>query len=311
MSARRFGLIVTIVTAGLLAVPALIGLSSAGANEVEVTVTKVGWWSDRIGANEVGEGGFEVSVSPTGELEGIAAFELSIDAGAVDNAEIVLTELAALAEFSSLTLCPTTEAWEPADPGALDDAPTPDCSQGVALTRTIDTMVWLGNITSLVRDGGTVALMVVPEHNPPTPVSAGMLVRVQQIDVRAEGSAASATTTSTTLDFTTPGGANTFDPEPDSGLAVDFGTPTIDPIDLPPNEPALDDLGSQPADTETPADTATEDDGFFALEPVDVESEPPKPWIRLLLIVPLSAAIGIGSAWGRRWLESRSQVAVT
>lgn len=296
----------------LVAAWAIVGTSDAAAEPAQVTVSRVGWWSDRIGATAAGDGAFEVAVGPTGDLQSIAAFELEIDVPAVGVASIELAESAALAEFGSLALCPTADEWEPADPGPLDEAPKPACADSIHLTRTIDTRVWIGDITPLVSDGGTVSLVVVPEFAPPTPISAGMLVRVEEIGVRAEAAAEPvAPTTSTTLDFSTPGGANTFEASPDSGLSIDFGPPPSGTVDLGQvSTPPIDDLGAAGGDPAAD-DAADADDAFFTLGPIEDETGPPRPWIRLALIVPLSAAIGVGVAFARRWMESRSEMLVT
>lgn len=300
--------------AAALAVPvlacswALVPPIADGAEPAPVTVTKVGWWSDRIGAGEAGEGAFEVATRPDGTVQSIAAFEVVVDAAAVTSASIVLSEAAALAEFSSIALCPTTDPWVPADPGELDDAPEPDCSTRVHLTRTTDSMTWLGDITALVPDGGTVSVVVVPGHAPPTPVGTGMVVRVSSIEITAEGAGA-ARTTSTTIDLTAPGGGTGFEVPSDPGLTGDLGSgPAAPGVELPQLTAPADDLGSQPS---APVGGGIDDDGFFTIGPVEASSEPGTPWIRLLLIVPLSAAIGFGAAIARRLADSRRETGFT
>lgn len=277
---------------------------SADAGEaVEVTVLRTGWWSARPGATETGEGGFEVSTGPDGTVQGIAAFEIDIPVEQVDTADIVLSESAALAEFGSLKLCTTADTWDPADPGALGDAPKPDCTVAVSLTRTLDSMTWLGNITPLVADGGTTTLMVVPEYAPPIPIGTGMFVRIETIELTAEGSAAAAPVTPTTLDFSTPGGGNTFEPTPDAGVIDSFGG------DLPfsGGSVGIDDLGAGAPDPAVAApESISNDDDFFTLGDVEEVAAEPKPWIRLLFITPLSAGIGYATIRVKALLEDRA-----
>lgn len=287
---------------------------SADAGEpVDVTVVRTGWWSERPGTTPAGEGAFEVSTGPDGAVQAVAAFEVQIAAGQVDNADIVLAESAALAEFGALKLCTTADDWEPADPGELGDAPVPDCTVSVNLTRTLDSQTWLGNITPLVATGGTTTIMVVPEYAPPppTPIGLGMFVRIASIEITAEGSAAAEPVTSTTLDFTTPGGGNTFDPSPDSGLPGSFdpdtsfsgGGASFDPGTS--GSGGIDDLGTGAADPGV-AEPIASDDGFFTLGEVEEAPAESKPWVRLLLIIPLSAAIGYGTVRAKAILEDRT-----
>ncbi len=310
MSRRTVSIPIAAIICGLAM---FLWTGSADAGEpVDVTVVRTGWWSERPGTTPAGEGAFEVSTGPDGTVQGIAAFEVQIAAGQVDNAQMVLAESAALAEFSALKLCTTADDWEPADPGALDDAPAPDCTVSVNLTRTLDSQTWLGSITPLVASGGTTTIMVVPEYTPPppAPIGTGMFVRIASIEITAEGSAAPQPTTSTTLDFTTPGGGNTFDPSPDSGLTGSFGPGTsfdggssFDPGTS--GSPGIDDLGTGAPDPGV-AEPIASDDGFFTLGEVEEQPAEKRPWIRLLLIIPLSAAIGYGTVRAKALLEDRA-----
>lgn len=310
-SRRRFPLLVAAATAiaSLATLAAFDAAVPVAAQGVDATVTQVGWWTDKPLANEVGDGGFEVSTGPDGTPDAVAAFTVDIAATSVTAAEIVLHEAAAVAEFSSLKLCPTSVPWDAADPGAFDDAPEPDCATAfVNLTRTIDTQLWFGDVTPLLTDGGTVSVMVLPEYAPPAPLplGSGMLVRVDSIELAVEGSSAPATTTSTTLDFTTPGGGNTFDDNPDSSLGGGFTPPSGGGVDLGSvGGGPVDDLGSNP-----PPDPveASNDDEFFTLGPVESTAGKARPWWRLALILPLSAAAGLGSSKARDLWAERATV---
>ncbi len=306
--ARRAAVIVVATTTCAVALLAWTGAADAGES-VEVTVVRTGWWSGRTGTTPAGDGAFEVSTGPDGAVQGIAAFEVEIPAAVVDDATIVLTESAALAEFGALKLCTTVDVWEPADPGALDAAPEPDCTVSVNLTRTLDSRTWLGTITPLVADGGTITIMVVPEYTPPTPLGTGMFVRIDSIELTAEGSDTAPSVTTTTLDFTTPGGGNTFAPTPDAavidsfgnGLPYTGGAPSFDSggtVDI-------DDLGAGAPDPAVAPEPVASDDGFFTLGAVEEVPDEPRPWGRLLFLVPLSAAIGYGTIRVKAFLEGR------
>ncbi len=306
---RGIAALVVATTAGVGGMAAWGAAAQAGES-VDATVTRSGWWSQRPGSTPIEDGGFEVSTGPDGSVQGIAAFEVDIDAAVVDNADLLLVESAALAEFASLKLCTTTDTWEPADPGAFDEAPKPDCTISVNLTRTLDSFTWFGNITPLVAEGGTTTIMVVPEYAPPTPVGTGMFVRIETIELTAEGSSDAQPTTSTTLDFTTPGGGNTFDPTPDAGVISDFGsgpsfsggTPSFDSG----GTATIDDLGAGAPEPDVAPDDSDTDDDFFTLGAVEEVPEEPRPWFRLIFLIPLSAGIGYGTMRLKALLTDRA-----
>ncbi|WP_436792513.1 hypothetical protein [Actinospongicola halichondriae] len=305
---RGVAVAAAILTVGL-AMVAWTGSADAGES-VEVTVLRTGWWSGRAGSAPAGEGGFEVSTGPDGAVQGIAAFEVDIPAAVVDDAGIVLTEAAALAEFGALKLCTTAEDWEAADPGGLDEAPEPDCTVSVNLTRTLDSRTWLGTITPLAAEGGTTTIMVVPEYTPPTPLGTGMFVRIDGIELTAEGSTTPQSVTTTTLDFTTPGGGNTFEPTPDAGVIDSFGGELSYTGDSPSFDSGgtvtIDDLGTGAPDPAVAPEPIASDDAFFTLGEVEEVPAEPKPWIRLVFLVPLSAAIGYGTIRVKALLEGRT-----
>lgn len=275
----------------------------ARADPVSVRVDQVGWWTDRPAAAEAGAGAFEVSAGPDGEVQSVAAFQVTIPVSRVDTFDLTFVETAGVGTQvgGSLLICPTTEPWTPADPGALADAPEPDCSRQVFMTPVLEERTWIGDIASLVSDGGTVSLVVLPDYAPPSPASLGpgMVVRIAEIQIEAEGTDAAAPTT-TTLDFDSPEGGNQFVDSPDSGFSArpapdfasgesfDSGVPTV--IEEP--------VGTDPP-TEVDGDLAA-DDQFFSLELEDAAAGHGRPWIRLLVLVPLSVAIGFGSARLRR-----------
>lgn len=291
-------------------------MPSAGAKgAVEVTVDQVGWWSSNPASPPAGEGGFEVSAAPDRSVQSLAAIQLTFAATQVDSAQVTLTESAAAgAELGTLAVCTTDESWEAEDPGARGDAPKQDCSEKINLTRVEGEGTWLGDIASLVSDGGTVSIVILPEHTPPTPAGTGMVVRIGEIELTATGSSPTPPTTSGDL---TPSGGDSggfFDPGPSSGGDTSFGGGSSfdgGSFDVPADSGGAVDpgpTGDPGADTPAAADDAgaiTEDDGFFALDPIDEVATDGRPWIRLLLFVPLSAGIGFGSVHLRHFLEDR------
>lgn len=286
-----------VLAAVVLVAGAALWLAPVSAGEpVDVQVTEVGWWTSRPGALPQPEGGFEVAATPTGDTQSLAALRVDIAASSVDDLQIRLDETASAGtQVGGLKLCATTSSWSAANPGSMDDAPVPDCSTSAVLTRTTDG-VWLGDATALAPTGGEVTLVVVPLYTPPAPIGPGLIVAIGGGDLTATGS----TTTPTTSP--TGGPSPTFDPGPfdfpqddafapvgggsfgipSTGLDSDFGT-----------------VNPEPAATVPPE----QEEDTFALDPEPIDNEPPPPWIRLVLLVPLSAGFGVGTVRLRRLLD--------
>lgn len=277
---------------------ALLSPSVATAAEpVDVTVTEVGWWSTNPAALPQPDGGFQVAATPTGESEAVAALRLVIAGSAITSLEVQFDEASSVGtEFGALKLCPTTDQWAGANPGAAADAPNPDCSTSVVLTRTLDG-VWLGDLADLAPDGGEVSLMVVPHYEPPAAVGPPMSVAI---------SGGAFTATSLGAPTTTIGGTGSPGGSPDGGDPADFfgsisgggfgvGGFATEPPDfgvVTPEPP--------PSSTGVVAPSSPADDDAFALPPI--ERGPGAPWIRLRVLVPLSVALGFGAARLRRAL---------
>ena len=292
-------------TAAVVAVlvPGVLAQSS-----LDVSVDQVGWWTDRPAPAPAGEGGFEVAAGPEGGVQSVAAFQVTIPAEQVDRFALTLIEAAGFGgEFGAVAICRTEERWIPADPGPLGEAPAADCSSKVYLSRVLEERTWIGDVAPVVAGGGTVSLMVLPEYHAPAPlpVGTGMTSRILEIEIDAAGSSAPASTTTTTLDFTTPGGSNQYDFSPDSGITAGpdplVDVPTGGSVDFPASG---DEVAGAPSDTQPPEAEADEDDGFFALDPQETSSADRTPWARLVVLVPLAAAFGVGSARLRQALTA-------
>lgn len=309
MNARRVAALLGMAVGALVwfALP-----QARGAEALSVTIDQVGWWTSRVGASEAPDGGFEVSATPTGERQSVAAVQFTIQASEVSTFSLTLVESSALAEFSTIRVC-QTDGFTSENPGALEDAPTEDCTDSVSLTQSADDGVWLGDVARLVSDGGIVSLMFIPVHEPPLPIGPGMVVTVAEVQVEATGSTAptdsrSSSTPTPTTAVEQVDDETAFPPSP-AGPSTGFNPPSPVPVESSPDvelptsnftpetEPAVpDDVVEPPGDDE-----------FFALDPVAAEPAPGKPWIRLVILVPLSAAIGYAAVLLRNFYLGRAE----
>jgi hypothetical protein len=287
---RRVALLFAVVGA----VVTLVLPANVKADDVAVKVVEVGWWTSRPPAEQPGDG-YEVAAGPDGAAQSVAALRLSIPATTINSMPVRLTETAGLTQLGGvLQVCTTADAWTAADPGALDEAPTPNCTSSTNLTRTGDG-VWLGDLGALAPQGGEVSLMIVPNYQPTTPLPAGvgMTVRISKSELAATGGgAASGGSDDGFVVEAPPSGGDVFIPA-DPGSS--FGVPAGGDIELDPAEQVT---------TTTVVPSQVEDD--FALDPISEGGGPAKPWGRLIIIVPLCAAFGAASVFVRRQLEARS-----
>lgn len=282
-----------------LAAVGLLGLVvpwRAGAQAVEVGVTAVGWWSSNPVAVAQPQGGFQVAAGPDGSTQSLAAVRLSIAATKVDSLPVHLVESSSVGtDFGILRLCTTKDPWTAANPGTMDTAPKPDCTVVANLTRTTDGS-WLGDAAALAPNGGEVSLMVVPVYQPPSPapVGPGMIVTISGGQFTATGSNVTSTTASTvdsssvysgsgsdgsTVDYFGPSGGGSFG-IPDATITPSFGS-----------------AAPPPEQVAAPSRSTT---SGFALTPVKSDGGPPAPWVRLIILLPLSAGFGVGAARLRR-----------
>src|SRR5439155_10184489 len=117
-------------------------------------VSQVGWWTQRPGAQPVGEGKIEVASSVRGD-ESVAALRVLVR-GEITKATVVLAETdAPLSSVSpgQVRVCTTEQPWLMVDGGKWADAPKADCGRGVELKRTSDptgAAAWHGDSTSLL-----------------------------------------------------------------------------------------------------------------------------------------------------------------
>ncbi|MEX2393950.1 MAG: hypothetical protein WD826_05675 [Actinomycetota bacterium] len=263
----------------VIALVASVPASAAGA-----AITQVGWWTQRPGATELESGGFELALAPNGPISQ-AALRIRVDAVQLTSAQLELTESeAAGAEFSAIDVCTTTESWSSANAGAWDDAPTPNCQQSIPMTRSLS-QTWTADVSSLLTVG-TVSLVLVPGSHPDTqgaPLPYRLVFSGATIEASAAVEPAPQPTPFTPSDDTpvsTPSDADVpqpVAPDPDTPVGAD-GTP--------PPTGAVVAIPSFVPDTED-------------------EPGPSRPWSRLVVLIPLAAAIGVTTVVGRRALRDR------
>ncbi len=288
---------------GLLAT-VVLGAGPVRAQQTAgVTVDEAGWWSSQPTALAQPGQGFQVAAGPQGGAESVAAIRLTIAASHVDNLQVRLVEASGGtvgAELGTLRVCTTTATWTAANPGKLTDAPTADCTTAANLTRTTDGS-WLGDLTALAPDGGTVSLVILPLYQPPVPVGPGMIVTISAGEFTAAGSG-SPSTTDTAYD---PGGGAGSNPTTDlygsfggGSIGGDFGGGSLD---VPPAAAGADGSTTTVPPSTTPTTQGSDD---FALVPVASSGGSSRPWVRLVVLIPLCAAFGVGTVQARRRLAS-------
>ena len=203
--------------AALAVLVGFVGLWAAFAQSVPdlTSVDKVGWWTRRPGAMPTGNPtNFEVAAGVQGD-ESMAALRVLIR-GDVTKATLVMGE--ADAPFKDVTpgklrVCTTSDPWLVVDGGAYADAPKPDCSDAVELTRTKDAAgngSWAGDVTSMLAGARSeVTLMVVPSPDPAAVVPSTYYIKfLARVDAEGTPDVKPATpTTAAAPTVTTPAAA--------------------------------------------------------------------------------------------------------
>ncbi|MEA3055154.1 MAG: hypothetical protein QOD30_586 [Actinomycetota bacterium] len=292
---RRIG----IAGALLALVVVLSGVAAAVDGDSPQTT---GWWSSEPGASAQDGGGFQVA-SVGGTAVSVAAVRFSTPSG-VTSAKLSLQEATGgfVTPATSLQACVTNDQWEAANPGAMADAPKPDCSKGVPLERDEASLVWSAEVASLMpTGGGTPSLMIVPGTTPGggSPLDPGFRVTFSEAKlavISAPGTTA-AIAPSGGVDFSSPDSAASYDPGASGG--------------------SISGIGSVTPTTAAPVTTSStiKQGEAFSPPPLAKGASPgggrggkSQPWARLLFLVPLSAAIGVASVYGRRLLSERGMV---
>lgn len=282
---------------GSLGVAAVVAAPAAAQAEPPVTAT--GWWSDRVLAREKGEGGIEVART----LDGDSVAALTIESGgAVSSAVITLTEVetgTVRGDSAVIDVC-DTGPFVAADPGPIADAPATECAGGVALERS-DDGTWTGDISAIVGESTTfLAIVPGPVPDDATPLDPGFVLEFEAPVVAltlgpADDDGASPVvpvdTIAPTPDFSAPPPSDSFDFSPTPSPS--FESPPIDSAPVTTVAPPVDSSTSESTEVAGPTLNSA---------PISGGSGETKPWIRLLLLVPLSAGAGAAAVFGRRRL---------
>jgi hypothetical protein len=262
-------------------------------------VDKVGWWTRRPGALPTNNPtNFEVAAGVQGD-ESIAALRILIR-GEITKATLVMGEAdAPLKDVApgKLRVCPTSSPWLVVDGGKFADAPKPDCTAAVELTRTKDPAgngSWSGDVTPFLAGARSeVSLMAVPSPDPtavlPPTYYIKFLARVDAEgtpDVKPASGVAKPPVVGSSSGTTTP-----TSPRVTSSVGSVTPAPTTAP----------------PATTVAPTEAAAAPPKRFAV--ATPAKTPAKPWGKLFLLLPLSligAAIYTG---GRKFWAQRLEAA--
>ena len=298
-SARTLGA----VAAALLTVGVGGWLAPAASGESSPPIVETGWWSRDVLAQPVADGGFAIGWSLETE-QSAAAVRIDLSADLTGTVYLELHEAGgAGADLGEAQVCVTEDTWEAANPGPYDELPEAACAGGETadLGRDAVALTWLGDITTLVAgaNGDTLSLVVRPVGKPlaaDLPTTAPFQVQFDGASLLVDSGAGEPIPPGdgSGLPPTDPGfdvgGGPFVDP---GGSASDFVSP---PLPAAP-APALE--ASPPTESPTP-------DELVALGPVDVTPSEGRPWVRVVLLAPVSAGIGFAMAAARRWKQDRA-----
>lgn len=309
-----------LVTAGAAPAPRFLSRRAAAAVVVAIaglvvlsiaTTTRaappdsVGWWSDRPTAQAQGDGGFEIA--PALDGTSVAAIAQAVPSGQVQSAALTLTESGGLNQASGSVIACASGGFAAADPGPIEEAPATECPSGVTLTRS-DDGVWSGDVSSLVN-GAATAIALVPGPAPADagPLDAGFTAQFSGADLTVSVAAAPTTQAPVTTAFTPPttSGGSTFTPPPATSAPTGGSFTPSAPVTTAAPAPVAD----APATTVAPAVDAQTSESLdvagpqIAAGPISGGSGDGKPWIRLLLLIPLSAGVGAAAVYGKQYLE--------
>jgi hypothetical protein len=285
---------------GAVALVAAIGLGVAyqaqGAADV-AHIGFVGWWSKRPAAMPTKtDTGFEIANGVDGP-ESIAAFRILIN-GDITKATLVLTEESDTSSVAvstpKLQVCPTDSPWLKINDGKYADAPKPSCDSPIALTRDAAKLTWSADVTGLLAGPRSeLSLMVVPAPDASLPVPPTFLVTFTTPRIDATGTPDIAPTTAASKPAVTA---------PTSGSSSPVAAPHVTPK-VPTGTPAT--AATAPPTTAAPApqqQAAAPTPARFA---VPGSKRGPKPWGKLVVLVPLSLLASAAYTIARkRWVPT-------
>jgi hypothetical protein len=283
------------------------------------TITETGWWTRRPSPSAPA-GGFEVANAPDGPLS-VAALRILIEPGDLTQAILVLKEASGLGQDAAgIKVCLTTATWTAANGGPLSAAPRGDCNRSIDLKRDATTATWSAELLPLLSgQKGTASIVVVPGPDTvPLPVDPGFQVVVSGSQLLAastppsestssdsssgatqsSGSGAIASDTSSGEGFQPASGdfASSYFPPASSTFGSVGGTPSINPSPL--------GAAATTSDSGQGGTTAALGDPTFQPVAAKAERGKPKPWRRLIWMVPLAILVGGLSTIARKQLRS-------
>ena len=282
------------LVAVVVVVLGLVLASPVAAQTGPVTITEAGWFSQRPGAVALPDGGFEVTDGGPRGILSVAAFRVAV-ADKVTGAVLTLTETAGLPPVTgTLQACAGTGTWTAANPGAYEAAPVPNCAISARLARDTTTSTWSGDVQPLLASapaGSEVTLVVMP--GPPIQADLPWAAPFSLIFAGAAVTANAATAPTTTSPPTTS--TPTTSPRPSGSSAPTFSAPSsgLLPTLTPPTAAAAPPTTAASVDLASPTVRPVSSGG----------GGKPKPWGRLALYVPLTAALGLAAARSRPHLE--------
>lgn len=285
-----------------------IGCAGLGVahGESSPPIVETGWWSRDLLAQPVTNGGFSIGWAVEQE-QSAAAVRIDLSGDLAGTVYLELKEIGGTAPDLGLArVCVTVDTWGAANPGPYDALPDADCAPGETadLGRDSSALTWLGDITALVAaaEGDTLSLVVRPVGKPVAegvPATAPFQVQFDHAALVVD-----------------PGSTGSPPPAgeaPPVGPGVDEGGGSFVDPGLPPSDfgsgfesPPLPDVGSPNPGAATPTTAAPTPEELVALGPVDVTPSEGTPWIRVLVLMPISAAIGAAMAAARRWIQERA-----
>lgn len=262
-----------------------------------------GWWSSQPGATAQPNGGFEVA-SAAGQPVAVAAVRFSTPSG-VTSATLTLQESGGfVTPASALQVCTTTGDWKPANPGASADQPKSDCTQAIALTRDATKLTWTADVAPLLPAlGGEPSLMIVPGTTPGggSPLDPGF-----QVDFSGAALAVVAAPGTTTTAFSS--GSTDFGGGTSGSGSSSFGSGSSGSIGgIGPVTPTTV-AAPATSTTVTPVEAFKPQKLAAGATPGGGGGGADQPWERLLLLVPISAAAGVGTVFARKLLAQRGIV---
>jgi hypothetical protein len=275
-------------------------------SESSPPIVETGWWSRDLLAQPVADGGFAIGWALEAE-QSAAAVRIDLSADLPGTVYLELHEVGgAAADLGDARVCVTEDAWEAANPGPYAALPEATCADGETADLGRDGVAgsWLGDITALVAaaDGDTLSLVVRPVGRPLSadlPATAPFQVQFDEASLLVDPGAGDPVLS----DDGTGGPGTDLGFDDGSGFVVDPGPPPDFGSGF--ESPSLPEVASPPGAT-TPTTQGPTPDELVALGPFDAAPSEGKPWVRVVLLVPLSAGIGFAMAAARRWMQDRA-----